>query len=125
MTHKYFYLSRPPSYAHQPDGFSNRDGGCPSRNWPTAAVGNGGKIWAFGWVEYPEPLTFETCFKWDLRPDNQIECAHYDFWIDNNRNQADADWSESEHIQYYLSGDMDQDHHMYEITKVLADARGK
>jgi hypothetical protein len=120
MPHKYFYLSRPPSYAHQPDGFSNRDGGCPSRNWPTA---QGGQCWCFGFVEYPEPLPFAEVNHWDLLPDDPVEWAHYEFWQYANRDAEDATFFENDHIEYLLAGDMDTDHNLYAPTKILADAR--
>jgi len=122
MSHKYFYLSRPPSYGHQPPGFSNRDGGLPSRNWPTAS---GDDVWAFGWVEYPEALDFETCFKWDLMPDEPVELAHYIFWSFASRNADDAKYYEDDYVAAYLAGTLAENSHLYQWAKILADARGK
>jgi len=120
MPNKYFYLSRPPSYAHQPPGFSNRDGGLPSRNWPTA---QGGQCWCFGFVEYPNRLPPDEICGWGLLPDNPVELASYQFWNFANRDALEADYLAADYVAAYQNGTLSENDRMYEWAKILAEEK--
>ena len=47
-------------------------------------------------VRYPEPLNFERIWRYDLLPVDQVEMAHYTFWLYADRDDARATESEAE-----------------------------
>jgi hypothetical protein len=89
MTHKYFYRNRPPGIGCQPDGFTAQEGGLPKDYWPAS---DGEMIHAFGWVEYPEPLTFYQSWRTDLIADDPVERANCAIWAYMNRDEKEAAW---------------------------------
>ena len=89
MAYKYFYRNRPPGIGCQPDGWSAREGGLPKDYWKDSA---GETVYAFGWVEYSEPLTFEQAWLKDLLPDEHVERANYSIWAYMDRDEKEAAW---------------------------------
>lgn len=98
MPYRYFYLNRPPAYAHQPDGYTAQEGGLPARRWETT---EGHPVYAFGWVEYEQPLTSQQVWKWDFRPDDATEDAHYYFWHEAERDEEAAASLEQDYISQF------------------------
>lgn len=92
--HQYLYLLRPPNYACQPDGFIERKGGLPKKDWITPR----GIVNAFGIVTYPEALPFEVLDHWSLSPCDPVEWAHYTFWLFADRRAADAKYYEQDFL---------------------------
>lgn len=84
---RYYYLSRPGAYGHQPDGFTDRNTFMPSKATPEAEGRH-----TFGWVEYAEPLTFEAIDKWGFWPADPVERARYAFWQEADRDAAQMQW---------------------------------
>jgi hypothetical protein len=39
-----------------------------------------GEFWAFGWLEYAEPLPLDVVHHWSLLPDDKIEWANLQFY---------------------------------------------
>lgn len=74
----YFTLARPPSYANYPDKPAQPtalDIWMPMKDIP------GHPGWqALGWIEYDEPLGFETVWHWSLLPADPVEWANFQFW---------------------------------------------
>lgn len=51
----------------------------------------GENIRAFGWVEYPEKLTFEDIYNYELYPRDDVEYANYMFWYKSDKNSEEAE----------------------------------
>ena len=92
---RYFYLLRPPSIGCQPEGFTDRQGGLPKKDWE---MSSGQSLHAFGYVEYFKPLKFEQIWRYDLLPDNDVERARLYFWEKAGRDARRAKEIESEYI---------------------------
>jgi hypothetical protein len=119
MDHRYFYLNRPPAYAHQPDGFTARDGGLPSKDWTC----DRGVVHAFGWVEYAQPLTFDEIANWEFTPADSIEWAHYAFWLFANKDLADQEYYEADYLAAYREGMLSEHREgLYLPAKILSEA---
>ena len=116
MTHKYFYLYRPPSYGCQPSGWINQEGGLPQKMYKT----QWGELRSFGWVEYTEPLTVEQVWKWEFIPDDQTEYAKYVFWEYAGRNQDDADALIEDYVQAYKTKTGRIPEHLLWAVEILA-----
>lgn len=98
--HKYFLLLRPPGYAHHPAGHTAMDGGMPKHTWVTD---DGRQIDAFGWVEYPEPLSMEQIWRFDLEPNDPAETAHLFFWLQANRDDDHARALEDDYLAAFYA----------------------
>lgn len=72
--HKYYYRNRPPGIGCQPDGFDPDT----REAWRPRKDVNG--IPYHGEVSYPEPLSPEDLYRYELRPADLVECAEYIFW---------------------------------------------
>lgn len=118
MAHKYFYLYRPPCYGCQPNGFTQFDGGLPKKDWDSQH----GKIHAFGWVEYPEPLTLEQAWKWELVPDDPQEWARMVFWEKAGRDADTATWMIDDYVRAYRDNTGYIPDDLREPTRILAEA---
>jgi hypothetical protein len=119
MSHKYFYLYRPPSYGCQPDGWTNREGGLPQKYYDTQH----GPVRSFGWVEYPEPLTIEQCWKWELIADDPVEWAKYVFWEYASRDYLLAQDCREDYINAYRTKTGRIPEQLREPTRILAEAQ--
>lgn len=104
MTTRYYLRNRPPGYAQMPDGHTAFEGGLPSRSYPfppyafTTLPGTE-FLHCFGWVEYPEPLTFHTLWRWDLLPADPVEYARYAFFLYADRDPDRAAFYQKEYVQ--------------------------
>lgn len=96
MNHRYFYTLRPPNIGCQPDGWTGREGGLPKKDWQRS---DGSTIKAFGWVEYPEPLSLEQVWKFDLSPDDIVERVHQVFYVKADRDEKLAEELELEWLR--------------------------
>ncbi len=76
MTHKYYYLSRPPGIGCQPDGFLERKEWYPKRFPEEFPRG------AWGWVTYPERLPMKSIWLKDLFPVERVEELCFRAWQD-------------------------------------------
>lgn len=102
---RYWYLVRPGGYAQQPDGWTDMDSFCPSRSTPEADG-----LYTYGWVEYSEPLDFETIDHWSFRPADPQERARYAFWQEADRDEAQMQWllddylgADAEHLRTMIA----------------------
>lgn len=116
--YKYFYLYRPPCYGCQPNGFIAQDGGLPKREWQSSH----GPVYSFGWVEYPQPLTIEQVWKWELEPDDPPEWARYMFWNWANRNIGDTQSMIDDYVSAYRDGTGYIPDYMIDAVKILSEA---
>jgi len=66
----YYYRNRPPGIGCQPDGFTRRE------DYYGAAQGRNTRY--HGEVEYPEALTHEQVYKYELVPADTLEAALFD-----------------------------------------------
>lgn len=97
MTNKYFYLTRPPAYAHQPDGYIKWESNYPDKN---VMDGYDRPVW--GWVEYEQPLSFYKAWKFDLVPDGNERQWLFELWLEHDRDvQKTLDFAE----HYFKKGD--------------------
>lgn len=67
-------------------------------------VSAGFTLSVFGWVQYPQPLTFEDCWKYELLPDDPIEYAHYTFWLFGERNAEEGAYHEKDYMDAVKNG---------------------
>lgn len=95
--YKYWYMLRPPSYAHQPKGQIEMEGGIPKQIWHAGF----GEVYSFGWVTYPEPLPFDQAWHFDLIPDDPVEWAHHEFWMFAGRDLERAEVMEQDYLAAY------------------------
>ena len=77
--YKYFSTLRPPSKFAVPDGW------CLNKVWGKPGQIRGSRIMAHGWVEYPEPLPFETIWHYDFLPADENEVRKFTNWCRANR----------------------------------------
>lgn len=70
---KYWFLNRPPGLFVQPVGFIDRQSMLPAQPLPCNPERH-----TFGWATYPEKLSFEQMYRFDLLADDQVERAAYD-----------------------------------------------
>jgi len=82
-TWQYYYRNRPGDYGCQPDGFIARDSGLPKREYdlPNELPVWGKTIYSFGWVEYPNRLSFEKIYQYELEPSDPAEFIGYKVWL--------------------------------------------
>ncbi len=117
---RYWYLNRPPAYGHQPDGFVNREGGLPSKEWVTST----GPLWSFGFVEYDRKLTFDEVYQWELTPDNPVEWAHYQFWQFANSDVRDQCYYEEDYVAAYKNNQLPrEDSNLAKAARILYEAQ--
>jgi len=91
-THRYYFLNRPPGIATHPKGETRRQVWFPSRPMPGQVDRR-----VLGWVEYPEPLTHEQIWKWELAPADMGEQAEHVFWLDG-RYDDDPEWLKKDYL---------------------------
>ena len=78
--HRYYYLNRPPCYGCQPEGFIDREAWMPSKKLPEGGHWARGQ-WAFGWVDYAEPLTPKQIHDYELLAADAEEDERYRAWL--------------------------------------------
>ena len=71
--HRYHALLRPPGFAAVPDHWVRRE----IFHRPLTVEEN---LRTHGWVEYAEPLPFETAWRFDLLPADEDEERAYNRW---------------------------------------------
>ncbi len=82
--HRYFYINRPFCIGCQPEGFIDAETWMPAK--PQLLIGRGESPWhVLGWVEYPQPLTPEQVWKWELWPNDAAEVIAYLDWREEHR----------------------------------------
>ena len=77
--YRYYALLRPPGYAAVPNGW------CLKKYWTPQQQVSGDAFYAHGWVEYPQPLTFDSAWRFDLFPADEDEREKYREWYEENR----------------------------------------
>lgn len=79
---RYYFLNRPPSIGTHPAGETARESWVPRQDAQLEdEVGEYTRpVW--GWVEYPQALTFEQVWKYDLIPAGKDELIRYNQWRD-------------------------------------------
>ena len=91
--HLYNLTLRPASIGCYPD---RRTNGTPliaeiiESHWPPKRVDNHN---LYAVVAYDEPLEFDRIWRYDLLPADKLEAARYGFWLDSDRDYAEADRS--------------------------------
>jgi hypothetical protein len=88
MNHRYHYTLRPGDIGCQPDGHLECFSTLPKKEREIS--GGLSRMWTFGWVEYPEPLTKDQCFRYDLMPDDVEEQAEYRLWCIADRSDDEV-----------------------------------
>jgi hypothetical protein len=86
MTHRYYFLSRPPMYGTLPRGFTNYEQWYPAHSIPDFLVQHR----FLGWAEYPEPLGMETIWNWELMPADPKELIEFYFYRECNRSEKEG-----------------------------------
>lgn len=94
MTKYLYHLTlRPADIGCYPD---RRTNGTPlaaeivEQHWPPKRVDNHN---LYATVAYQEPLELDRIWRYDLTPADKLEAARYGFWLDSDRNFAEADRS--------------------------------
>ena len=77
--HRYYSTLRPPGMFAMPDG------ACLREVWGKPRTILGTSIRAYGWAEYPKPLSFDRVWHYDLMPDNEDEIQQFAKWCDENK----------------------------------------
>lgn len=95
---KYWCVNRPPGYAQIPDGWSNYEVWMPARKV--------GKWFFLGWVEYPERLTREQIWQYELRPESEIERAENVLAADDSHYVQDYQAFSDEDLEEYADRDL-------------------
>lgn len=105
MRYRYLYIHRPPGYGHQPDGFTKWEPASPDYKMAPMKNFAGEVDYYFGWVEYDDPLPLEKVWAFNLIPDDPVQWAHYQFYMEADRDLMMAQQNEAEYKAIYPSLD--------------------
>ena len=101
MKAAYLYRNRPPSIGCQPDGYipEETQAWMPARRHPDVITADVpprhlAGFYFLGRVVYPDPLTPEQVWQYELHPEDPIEWAEYVFW----REGPEAAWLREDYL---------------------------
>lgn len=90
-------------------------------HWPPKRTPDGWNHYAT--VRYPTTLPFERIWRYDLRPADAVEAAHYRFWLEANRDDTYAAEMEAEWLavdQAQLADLAQHDNRAHAALRILA-----